>query len=151
MRSVPVRVRLDQYSTPEPNTGCVLWLAAITPTGYGRIRVGQKVHQAHRVSYELAHGPIPDDLVIDHLCRVRCCINPDHLEAVTQAVNVRRGAGSSTETNCLHGHAWTPENSMFVVQRRRGNPIQVRICRACHNQRSREYSKRIYAGRKRAA
>lgn len=87
--------RLERWSIPEPNSGCVLWLGALTWDGYGYIGLRDAAGKAynvraHRAAYELRVGPIRDGLVIDHLCRVRCCINPDHLEVVTQHENLRR-------------------------------------------------------------
>lgn len=76
--------------------GCMEWVGR-TSYGYGRVWYGGSGKQAHRVSYELAVGKIRDGLVIDHLCRNKACINPWHLEATTQAINVRRGdSGGST-------------------------------------------------------
>lgn len=69
---------------------CWPWIGAIMPTGYGSIRVRKTVRLAHRVAYELLIGPIPDGLTIDHLCSVRHCVNPHHLEPVTRAENNRR-------------------------------------------------------------
>ena len=74
--------------------GCWEWAASHNSQGYGKIReggAGSKVRDAHRVVYELLVGPIPPGLVIDHLCRNPGCVRPDHLEAVTQSVNVKRG------------------------------------------------------------
>lgn len=71
----------------DPNSGCWLWAGADNGVGYGKFR-GK---YAHRVSYEAAKGPIPDGMHLDHLCRIRCCVNPDHLEPVTNAENARRG------------------------------------------------------------
>jgi hypothetical protein len=86
---------------------------------------------AHRVSHELFKGPIPDGLYIDHLCRNRGCVNPDHLEAVTQRVNMLRGEAPSAicvrVNRCQRGHEFTPENTYV---RRRGTRIK-RDCRAC--------------------
>ena len=70
---------------------CWLWRASIRNHGYGRIKVNGRAEQAHRVAYELLVGPIPEGLTLDHLCRVRLCVNPAHLEPVTQKVNIRRG------------------------------------------------------------
>lgn len=77
---------------PEPNSGCWFWMGGLSERHYGVIYParGRNV-RAHRVAYQMTLGPIPDGLVLDHLCRIHCCVNPDHLEAVTQAVNVRRG------------------------------------------------------------
>lgn len=83
------------------------------PNGYGRF--GDQ--RAHRVSYEWEFGPIPDGLQIDHLCRNRACILPEHLEAVTQQENMRRGTlhlvyeARRTATHCVHGHAFDQANT----------------------------------------
>ncbi len=88
---------LSSRYIPEPNSGCWLWLGELNSAGYGRIsqgnnKIGKRVRSlAHRVSYELAKGPVPEGFDLDHLCRVPCCINPDHLEPVTRSENNRRG------------------------------------------------------------
>jgi DNA-binding XRE family transcriptional regulator len=71
----------------EPNTGCWLWAGADNGQDYGKFR-GE---YAHRASYAMARGPIPQGMHLDHLCRVPCCVNPDHLEPVTNRVNAQRG------------------------------------------------------------
>jgi hypothetical protein len=75
---------------PEPNSGCWLWLLAIDSSGYGRGEFVGKKDRAHRLSYQAFKGAIPDGLTIDHLCRNKCCVNPDHLDAVTLTENIRR-------------------------------------------------------------
>jgi hypothetical protein len=70
--------------------GCWIWQLSLYPDGYGKISVNGKTTYAHIVYYEGEHGPIPDGLVLDHKCRVRMCVNPDHLEPVTDAENIRR-------------------------------------------------------------
>lgn len=72
------------------NNGCWIYTERKDTLGYGVFYFKHVGYKAHRISYELVKGPIPKGLVIDHLCRIRSCINPDHLEAVTQAENVRR-------------------------------------------------------------
>jgi len=72
------------------DTPCWVWLRAKSTVGYGRIRIGPRLFQAHRVFYERAIGPVPEGLVLDHLCHNRACVNPNHLEPVPISVNSRR-------------------------------------------------------------
>jgi hypothetical protein len=108
---------------------CWEWQGAKT-LGYGHFSLNKKAVKAHRVAYELTRGPIPDGLVIDHLCRNRACVKPDHLEPVTHAVNILRGTGQSArnarKTVCKYGHALTPDN--VYVHPANGS----RNCRQCH-------------------
>lgn len=83
--------RLELHVERVTETGCWIWVGRLNRNGYGRICLGGREPMAHRVSYELHVGPIPDGLVLDHLCRVRCCVNPFHLEPVTVQVNTLRG------------------------------------------------------------
>lgn len=111
-----------------PNAqGCMLWLASCQPSGYGQISIGGTMRLAHRISYQMAYGLIPDGLVTDHLCRVRRCVAPNHLEVVTNAENVRRGTVgllASSRTHCPAGHPYDDANT-----RVRANGW--RDCRAC--------------------
>src|SRR5438132_1259918 len=108
---------LGDWFVPEPNTGCWLWMRSLTTRGYGQFARNRQRFCAHRVSYELVRGAIPEGLQIDHLCRTRSCVNPDHLEPVTAQVNQRRGrtisAYYATRTHCVNGHEFTPENTAF--------------------------------------
>lgn len=92
--------RLDDGTFIEPYSGCWLWCRHVHIGGYGMIGSGDglgKNRYVHRVSYERHKGKIPEGLHINHLCRVRSCLNPAHLEAVTNAENVRRGGWSIPE------------------------------------------------------
>lgn len=71
--------------------GCWVWLGQENRNGYGRLRRFGKRVMAHKYYYELLKGPIPKDLVLDHLCRIRACVNPEHLEPVTVQINTLRG------------------------------------------------------------
>jgi hypothetical protein len=114
---------------------CWFWLGA-TNRGYGKIRVDRKQREAHRVSYELAKGPIPDGMVLDHLCRVSNCINPDHLEPVTIAENIRRGRHAHREqTHCKRGHEFTADNPLVLISKRG----KGRACRECARVRIRNW------------
>lgn len=117
---------------------CWLWTAYLKPTGYGEIGLGgrnQPMVHAHRVSYEIANGPIPEGLVIDHLCRVRNCVNPAHLEAVTNKENLLRGVGpsalSARKTHCSQGHPYD-EGNTYTHQ-------GTRHCKECYRLRNRQY------------
>ena len=107
---------------------CWEWLASRQPHGYGQFAIGRQrggMTTAHRVAYELMFGPIPEGLSIDHLCRNKGCVNPAHLEAVTQRVNVQRSKGQT----CKYGHEFTPENTYMERGARR--------CIACGRERDR--------------
>ncbi len=91
-----VHQRNDAEYLEDPDTGCWIWQLGKTAAGYGARwdKNEERVLLAHRRYYEQEHGPIPPGLEIDHLCRNRACVNPEHLEAVTRTVNVRRGLGA---------------------------------------------------------
>lgn len=110
---------------------CWLW-ARSTKDDYPMLWIGKKRYRAHRVIYEALVGLIPEGLSLDHLCRVKCCVNPEHLEPVTHAENVRRGNSGkfqAAKTHCPKGHEYTPENTHLG---RRGNYV-MRGCRMCRN------------------
>ena len=90
-----LRERLLERCSPEPNTGCWLWFGACNPAGYGTLPYLGRGGLAHRLSYQAFKGLVPPTLTVDHLCFVRSCINPDHLEAVTLQENSRRAARRS--------------------------------------------------------
>ena len=152
--ATPIIERFMKFVSPEPNSGCWLWTGSISEDGYGKFKMTQAAWAAHRVSYELFVGPIPEGLQIDHLCRVRCCVNPKHLEPVTLQENFRRGIGNAhgaaaasiariSKTHCLRGHEYVPDNVMIQAD-------GARRCRTCDRKRAREYqrAKRGYRGNK---
>lgn len=97
-------------------TACLMWTAYVHPSGYGRLHWQGTLRYAHRVAYEVLVGPIPEGLVLDHLCRNRACVNVTHLEVVTNRVNILRGetlmAANVAKTHCPQGHEYTPENTV---------------------------------------
>ncbi len=111
---------------PEPNSGCWLWIGHVNDNGYGLFHLNGRNVRAHRFAYEHYRGPVPEGLDLDHLCRNRACCNPDHLEAVTRQINIKRGAIGS-KTHCVRGHEFTKENTGTRTERRHGG----RYCRAC--------------------
>ena len=108
---------------------CWTWLGSLFKTGYGQFWNGEKVVRAHRYSYELLKGEIPKGLQLDHLCRNRYCVNPKHLEPVTNRENVLRGNGicgnNARKTHCKNGHLFNEENTINL----KGNRRQCRICK----------------------
>lgn len=123
-------------------SGCWLWNAALHTGGYGIITINKKRLFAHRVMYELIVGPIPAGLHIDHLCRVRSCVNPMHLEPVTSAENTKRGQGNGAKTHCPQGHPYDESNTRTYTNQ---GGYTMRLCRACNlaaQRRLRERRKR---------
>ncbi len=123
--------RFDRQYIPEPNTGCWLWTGAITRSGYGSFLVKEgeqwRSKLPHRLSYERYVGTING--VIDHKCRVRSCVNPDHLQDVSQQENILLGVGiaalNAGKTHCPKGHPLLGDNLWWTK-------LGGRMCRECH-------------------
>ena len=113
--------------------GCWLWTGSMHPWGYGQFRMEERPVMAHRASYRLFVGPIPVGLYIDHLCFNKRCVNPSHLEPVSNAENIARGYHRHWPEHCPRGHAWTEANTY-----RKAGTFR-RECRRCHADRQSAY------------
>lgn len=128
-RHAPPADRFYAKIAAGPNC-CWVWTGSHNGDGYGQFRVdSQRTCGAHVFSHELHKGPVPDALEVDHLCRVRDCVNPEHLEAVPPRVNILRSenpaAINARKTHCIRDHEFTPENTRI-------NPTTgKRSCDAC--------------------
>jgi hypothetical protein len=132
-------LRRFQAATDKQADGCWIWQAKRGRDGYGRFSIQCRWHMAHRISHQLFKGPIPPGLDVDHLCRVRACVNPDHLEAVTRQVNLRRNpyiGAKVAQTHCKRDHEFTDANTYINAK---GN----RECRACGALFAREKKARL--------
>lgn len=122
----------DSFATKTRKTNCTVWIGATNNRGYGLVSIGEgQIALAHRIAYEAEYGPIPDGLVIDHLCRVRNCVNPMHLEAVTVGENNRRGRSAKTLTVgdiCINGHRIDDAEALY--KRPNGKTTECRQCRS---------------------
>lgn len=123
--------------------GCWPWLGHKLPdTGHARFWLDGRTISAYRFGYELLIGPIPDGLVIDHLCRNPQCVNPKHLEPVTSRENTLRGlslpAQHAAKTHCKQGHPFDATNTHWYLKR----GIPVRRCRACDRETMRRLRER---------
>lgn len=134
---------LEKFAVDE-RTGCWNWIASCQPSGYGQMTVEKApsvptVTTAHRISFEVFVGPIPEDLTVDHLCRNRRCVNPAHLEVVTNKENILRGTSpvaiNKRKTHCPKGHPLSGRNIAFAKS-------GSRICRACKRDWNKRYKYR---------
>lgn len=142
--------RWRRWGEPEPDVAwlrfiqrvdasgdCWLWLGLRNGSGYGQFQA-EGHRMAHRFIWSRLVGPIPDGLTIDHLCRVRLCVNPDHLEVVTMAENLSRGVSppalNAVKTHCKYGHAFDVANTEWY-----GSKTRYRRCRTCRRRINAEY------------
>ena len=118
---------------------CWLWTGRLSPGGYAVFSVVRGTHRAHRIVWEELVGPLPKGLTLDHLCRVRHCVNPDHLEVVDIRTNTLRSpispaAINSRKTHCKYGHPFSGDNLRIT-------PEGYRACMECKRRASREWQR----------
>lgn len=145
----PLKRFFDQC-IPEPNSGCWIWTGNIAvKSGYSRLMLkGRRLVYGHRFSYETFVGPIPKDLVVDHICRTRCCVNPEHLRVVTNKDNILCGIGfaglNAQKRTCPKGHEYSGDNIGYCIHR---DGSVSRRCRTCRS----EASKRQWATKRKGS
>lgn len=139
-----IKKRLEFYSTPEPNTGCWLWIGSnrgFKNHQYGVLNIKGKSYSAHRLSYQEYKGEIPKGYDVMHKCDTPACINPDHLSVGTRkqnmhdCINKNRNLWMLKRSHCKNGHAFDEENTRIKLRKDRNNPD--RICRSCDRARRR--------------
>ncbi len=123
---------------PKNTNGCWIWSGSLNIHGYGRFSFNNKTLIAHRFVYEYLIGKIPKGLTLDHLCRIRNCVNPEHLEPVIMSENLKRGLinQNKEKTHCIHGHKFTKENTSHIIHHGRNE----RHCRKCGVIRTQKYN-----------
>lgn len=132
---IPPAQRFESKTRPAAN-GCIEWAGSINGSGYGTFYAGErKSVVAHRWAYQHYVGDIPPGMYLDHLCRNRTCVNPSHLEPVTQRENLRRGETNASKAHCPQRHPYSEENTYVVPS------SGQRKCRTCMHVQSMSRSK----------
>ena|SRR6185312_12384546 len=136
--------QFEESYIPEPNSGCWLWLRHVNGWGYGSCTwveaSGRRTRTAHLASWLLYRGFVSKRDRVDHKCRVRCCVNPDHLEPVSHRENILRGTSPwggrlVKKTRCPRGHEYNTENT--ILNRMPHNGFYTRACRICKKENAR--------------
>ena len=134
----PLVERLDKRIRRSKKSGCWIWTAMLNADGYAIFEYQDKTFSVHRWQYLQIHGEIPDGKELDHLCRVRHCVNPDHLEPVTHAENVARGQAGinmKLKTHCPAGHSYDDLNTYIYPK------TGSRGCKKCRNAKAVAFTK----------
>ena len=123
------------------SSGCWLWQACKDRDGYGQLQVAGRSIGAHRVSWELTNGPIPEGLYVCHHCDITNCVNPDHLFIGTNTDNMRDKVNKGRDFNlnkqtCIRGHEFNEKNTRYHT---RPDGMSHRTCRVCDSLRSKSY------------
>jgi hypothetical protein len=159
MQRRPLKDRFNEKWVLDIETGCWLWIGAKDNNNYGMIGSGGRLKwgggsgvliRAHRVAYELYREPIPEGFQIDHLCRVPACVNPWHLEPVTQKENIKKGNVSlsnslrhKSKKYCKRGHKYTKANTYVQIRKYKSGIIsKMRSCLICRRNEAKEYRRR---------
>lgn len=121
-------------------TGCITWKGSLNLYGYGQVAIDEKNWKAHRFSYELFKGKIKEGLMLDHICRNRTCVNPEHLRQVTNKQNVLENSEAVTAKNakkleCIRGHAFSGKNLRIDKK-------GYRVCKECFKMHRKKYRER---------
>ena len=118
-----LKERFLAKTKPAKESSCWLWVGAKGSNGYGQMQWGPKKQQAHRIAWMIYRGPIPKDITVDHLCRVKACVYPMHLRLMTMLDNVMDGCRNIKKTHCPKGHEYNKENTIRYRT--------FRYCRTC--------------------
>ena len=131
-RETRLKKFMDKVSINE-QTGCMEWTGSITNGGYGVVRYKGRLTVAHRAFWVFMGNPDPEGKDLDHLCRNRCCINPDHLEPVTRAENLKRGF---VARGCKNGHPYNEEDFSIVNCSDGSQKLRCKVCHRTRNKKS---------------
>lgn len=136
--SMPKTIEDHLKTIQHSSNGCWIWQGSVDSRGYGQLMSNSIVWRAHRFFYTNLVREIPPNYQIDHLCKIKLCVNPEHLEAVTQTENIKRSGAwnyNKTKTHCPQGHEYTNENTLFRQNKR--------TCRICKKNRSKRLTKDV--------
>lgn len=136
------------FNKIDDSQSCWIWKGTVMKNGYGYFEFYYKMYRAHRLSYELFKGEIPDGMQLDHLCRNRACVNPDHLEIVTCKENLSRGLTGKVnnpqtkKTHCPKGHELTEDNLTKYTAK-----LGFRRCLICTREYHKQYQRKLRANK----